>query len=66
MENGYQCEILEHAAFQMTSSLDLKEVLSTITKGLVAELDAPAGANLAAKTRRYLRQMPQGFQLQQS
>ena len=41
MENGYQCEILEHAAFQMTSSLNLKEVLSTITKGLVAELDAP-------------------------
>ena len=41
MENGYQCEILEHAAVQMTSSLNLQDVLATITKGLVAELDAP-------------------------
>jgi transcriptional regulator with GAF, ATPase, and Fis domain len=31
MKNSYQCEILERAAFQMTSSLDLEEVLTTIT-----------------------------------
>jgi transcriptional regulator with GAF, ATPase, and Fis domain len=41
MENSYQCEILERAAFQMTSSLNLEEVLNTITDGLVGELDAP-------------------------
>lgn len=40
MENSFQCEILEQAAFQMTSSLNLEEVLTTITKGLVEELDA--------------------------
>jgi transcriptional regulator with GAF, ATPase, and Fis domain len=40
MENSYQCEILERAAFQMTSSLNLEEVLTTITQGLVDELDA--------------------------
>lgn len=41
MENGYQCQILERAAFQMTSSLNLEEVLTTIARGLVDELDAP-------------------------
>ena len=40
-EKIHQCEILERAAFQMTSSLNLKEVLGTIVKGLVDELDAP-------------------------
>ncbi|MHC4457973.1 MAG: sigma-54-dependent Fis family transcriptional regulator [Planctomycetota bacterium] len=41
MKNNFHCEILERAAFQMTSSLNLGEVLTTITKGLVEELDAP-------------------------
>lgn len=41
MENSDQCEILERAAFQMTSSLNPEEVLSTIARGLVDELDAP-------------------------
>ena len=41
MENSAQCEILERAASQMTSSLNLEEVLITITRGLVREMAVP-------------------------
>jgi hypothetical protein len=40
MAPSFKCVNLEKIAFQMTASLDLHEILTTITQGLVDELDA--------------------------
>ena len=40
MEPGSESVNLEKIAFQMTASLDLREILTTITQGLVDEFDA--------------------------
>ena len=40
MERETKLVNLEHIALQMTSSLDLNEVLTTISQGLVDELRA--------------------------
>ena len=40
MEPNTECVSLEGIALQMTSSLNLQEVLTTITQGIVDELDA--------------------------
>ena len=40
MKHGFECVNLEKIAFQMTASLDLQEILNTITQGLVDEFNA--------------------------
>ena len=40
MKQGFECVNLEKITFQMTAVLDLQEILTTITQGLVDEFDA--------------------------
>lgn len=40
MKDNFQCDSLDHIAFQMTSILNLREVLTLIAQGLVQDLDA--------------------------